>query len=253
MAKKKRYKKRSQKAAGIPLLIGLCLVAFLGIGAFYSFSTSWSIGDLTSLLQKRAGNFNFLDNMKPPDRNFRMAGVALGMSPKQVQKMHPRLSVATSSNGSKRAHYFLDKATYTVWFMKDRGVEKAYRMRVDKTFNNWTEEKIMKVVGRTYGRPATSDCAGQRISNVHRCRFSYLGKDGVSLGINIRTLKSKSKGSRVEMSLSIIDTLLEGKRQRSLGAKPSPFKRSTRANKHVNLAGPYPPLTHHVPSLPVFT
>lgn len=227
MARKRHYRKRSKQAAGLPLLVGMCLVALLGVGAFYSFSTSWTIGDLSDLLGKRKSNFGFLENLSAADRNFSMAGVSLGMSPSQIKQQHPRLSVATSADGNKKAHYFLDNASYSIWFVKERGKDKAYRMRINKSFNDWTEKKIMAVMGRTYGRPATANCTGKQISNSHRCQFSYLGKDGIALGVNIRTIKGPNKGSKVELTLDVIDTVLEGKRRRHRGSLGTPIKRTT--------------------------
>jgi len=213
--KSRELSRREEHFQSIARLVILCLLSFVVLGAYLLYRSNLPMDIPWSELF-------FQKNVKKG--GFQIGGVKLGMTPNKVSKIHPGLSMTVVRTGGHLGTYVLKGGTYSVWFLDKQKGEKAYRIRYDQTFKGMSETDVLRKISSKYGHPATSDCDGGVIAGARKCHYTWWAKGGVSLKVSIKETKAASGAVSTDISLTAIDSYMEGKKARA-DSRPSRIAR----------------------------
>ncbi len=147
---------------------------------------------------------------------FSLGGISFGMTPEAVRRLNPSLSLDEGSDGNLTAAFVSSNGgAYTVYFLKGKGGQKAFRLRFVRSYDRFDENDLISKISAKFGRPATSNCYKSSFTGSKECRFSWLVA-GISLEAVISRFVSGGKKGRPTLMLSAVDTRTEGRRLRSL-------------------------------------
>lgn len=153
---------------------------------------------------------------KKADAPFRLGGIALGMTPGAVRRIHPDMVIVNEGGGGRKGTYATTEGTFTVWFLGRGDGHKAFRVRYDNAFEDVTQDQIYDRMGRTYGQPAMTDCSANSLTGTASgCRFRWWTAGNVSVDVNSRTIKRGKGRVHTEFTLVAVDTYLAGKHLRA--------------------------------------
>lgn len=145
---------------------------------------------------------------------FDIGGIRLGMTPSMVRRIHPEAKLIEGRSGRQVLTVSTKRGKLFAWMDEnDRPVEvdgkfvmeerqRIYRLRLDEVFSNLTEQDLMRLYGRAYGRPLEATCKRNQLGDTPRCTYRWWGGDGIEL---TATLKQKvdAKGQRYVLLTTI--------------------------------------------------
>ncbi len=187
-------------------LSGAFLVSCLALWAVFTYS-SYELGKV---------NLPGPPGGKQEKTEFSLGGIRFGMTPETVRRLNPSFSLGKASAGNQTGTFISSSGgVYKVSFLDARGGRKAFRLRFDRSYDNFDENDLIFKISEKFGRPATSNCYNSSFTGSKECRFSWLVA-GISLKAVISHFIIRGKKGRTTLMLIAVDTLIEGRRLRSL-------------------------------------
>jgi len=125
--------------------------------------------------------------------NFDMGGVQLGMTPDMLRQLHPSAKSASGREGDKVMTLSTKRGMMVAWFSNDAKLvevdgqiyanesERIYRLRMDEAYASLTEQDLMRMYSRTYGRPLEATCERNQLGDTPRCTYRWWGGEGIEL------------------------------------------------------------------------
>ncbi|MHA1598580.1 MAG: hypothetical protein ACTSV1_07640 [Alphaproteobacteria bacterium] len=200
----RRDRRAPDRSPGIGTLFIMCLFGLAALGLFVFFET-----DVGTKIEWRKMFF-------PKDRDttsFKMGGVSLGMSAKDIRLKHSNLNLNKVASGESIGSFSFDGANYTLWFVEIDGRDKAYRMRYDQAFTSRSEIEILDSIGDKHGKPGTSECTKAGV-DARKCHFQWWPSGGIALNVSTTETTKPGTKRRTEVTMIATDTYLDGKRMR---------------------------------------
>jgi hypothetical protein len=116
----------------------------------------------------------------------------LGKTPKELKSKYPELFFKTNHLGQLVASHTLDGAQYIIWFVSDHQVQRAFRVKAQKTYSTLGEKEILDHFGHLYSRPFDTSCTGKTTYSEEKCHFKWWVRKSVSLDVFTRLLPDQS-------------------------------------------------------------
>lgn len=132
--------------------------------------------------------------------SFQLAGVAPGMTPAMVRKVHPAARTRVTEGGVTVSSLSFRGADVTVWHLSQPDGQQAFRIRTVQTFDASREADVMASLGQRYGRPLSDDCDVSAVTGAKDCRYSWRAQ-AIDLKAHVR---QTAKGA-LELTLTAED------------------------------------------------
>lgn len=153
---------------------------------------------------------------KTEKSEFSLGGIRFGMTPETVRRLNPSLSLDEGDAGNLTGTFVSSNGgAYTVYFLNANGAQKSFGLRFVRSYDGFDENDLISKISAKFGRPATSNCYKSSFMGSKECQFSWLA-GGISLKAVISRFVSGGKKGRATLMLIAVDTLIEGRRLRSL-------------------------------------
>lgn len=126
---------------------------------------------------------------------FDLDGVQLGMTPSMVRRMYPAAKVVDGRDGERVLTLSTKRGQMVAWLVdNDKFVEvdgeifsnereRIYRLRLDEAYADLSEQDLIKMYGRAYGRPLEANCERNQLGDTPRCTYRWWGGDGIELTV----------------------------------------------------------------------
>jgi|GEM_PF-1830603 len=131
----------------------------------------------------------------------------LGKTPSYFKNKYPDLFLTHDRFGNSVAHFPFDDAKYSIWFITENKQERAFRIKIDKTYKNLSEKEITDHFAKLYGRTVDVQCDGKTSSSTQHCRYKWWVRNAVTLDLYSCFAQNKP----VTLSAVTTDTYLAGK------------------------------------------
>lgn len=135
------------------------------------------VSSISFALYRPAGNaalaWRSLGLVVHPETGFEIGGVAFGMTPSRVRRLHPDSRSGADAFGRTVMSFTHDGTDYTVWFLDQKNAQLAYRIRLVRVLPSAQENDVLDELGNRFGRPATGDCATSIVSKTRDCTYTW--------------------------------------------------------------------------------
>jgi len=136
----------------------------------------------------------------------------LGKSPDFFKKEYPNLFLTHDRFGNSVAHFPFENAKYSIWFVAESGTERAFRIKIDKSYEGLKEKDITNHFAKLYGRTVDVQCDHKTSSSTQHCRYKWWIRNAVSLDLYSRLTPNRP----LTVSAVTTDTYLAGKYHRKV-------------------------------------
>lgn len=148
---------------------------------------------------------------------FEMGGVAMGDTPKAVAAAYPEAQLTHGPGGLPVAAFSRHGAAYQVSFMGPTHQRRAFRIRYHQVFEDLGPEQALARIRDRFGQPAMGGCnltlmAGSGLE----CSYTWWLEDSNRLDLLARSGRSDAGVPRTAITMTAVNTYLEGKMVRSL-------------------------------------
>ena len=130
---------------------------------------------------------------------FDIEGLRMGMTPAMVRKAYPDAKISKDQRTGRQMVSVHTKAgVINAWFFQPKtftrikgedygsGGDRIFRMRQDQAFRALSEQDVISMYGRAYGRPLETTCERSLAGAPPRCTYRWWGGEGIELVASIK-------------------------------------------------------------------
>ena len=204
------YAREKAPRSDIKMLLGMCVVAMVALGAIVSLG----------MLDKSGFNIGkFFTPVEGQEeaQTFSLSNIKLGTTMDDLLVLHPRARQGVSSDGAVTMT-FQDKGMPTaVWYGNYKGQRVAYKMRQASVVSGVSEDEYIGQIVERYGAPSLASCSRRVSDGMRDCQFSWWIPGELRLDINSRQdmYASAQSGSLLKITTQVTETRLAGHMRRS--------------------------------------